>query len=770
MAQKVVLSDGDWRLWGQFSVRGAGFPATGVLRLAPGGLAADADKFDVGDALSGPDWAAFEESFGAAAVRTAQNLQEIAASPSFRAAIAWQNRTVLDSGITPFLSWTPSVAGRTSMPRQREELVAHYWQRYCVKNDTIGFFGPVGWGRWDLSQPGVTMTPGEGLTAASDVFFSSWAIDTLAKTIGADPGLRDWVPPRRMPFVRVADGEVSMPGRQPVAIKPLPAEVLRLCDGTRSVPALAEETAVSAAETVAILDMLLERRWIAWRLDVPASTYPERELRATLDLVGDSVLRERALAKLDTVERGRDRVRAAGTDAEALTAALATLEAEFIELTDSVARRDKATGTAPCRALVYSDSRRSASVNLGSALLADLTPMAMCLTAARWMTNRFADIAGDRIRQAYEHLREKQPVVDLASLWMECLPAFHPTSSADAARVQQELRARWAGIIDAPPGARRVHLSAESIADRVRDAFADRGHGWSLARYVSPDVLIVADDADAVARGEFTLVLGELHVATNTMAASLFVHQHPDIPELLAETTADFPRPRVLPMLPKEQPPRFSVRSRPSLNRDEDYLVGLVEYTGDPNRERTLNAADITVEGRAGRTVLVLPDGATFDVLDVFGNALTNLIMDKFALRVDADHSPRVTVDRMVLAREAWRFAAAGLDFATEKHEATRFVRARQWREEHELPRFVFVVSPTEPRPFYVDFDSPVYVNIFAKAARRLARKDPAGRLSVTEMLPTPEQVWLTDDHGEKYTSELRFVAVDQTTTSGAAT
>ncbi|MBO4210621.1 hypothetical protein, partial [Micromonospora echinofusca] len=50
------------------------------------------------------------------------------------------------------------------------------------------------------------------------------------------------------------------------------------------------------------------------------------------------------------------------------------------------------------------------------------------------------------------------------------------------------------------------------------------------------------------------------------------------------------------------------------------------------------------------------------------------------------------------------------------------------------------------------------------KAVRRLARQDPSGRLTVTEMLPTPEQAWLTDDEGNRYTSELRFVAVDQRT------
>jgi hypothetical protein len=170
--------------------------------------------------------------------------------------------------------------------------------------------------------------------------------------------------------------------------------------------------------------------------------------------------------------------------------------------------------------------------------------------------------------------------------------------------------------------------------------------------------------------------------------------------------------------------------------------------------------ADATVERREGRLVVRLPDGAVFDVLDVFSHVLTTLVMDLCRILPEADHSPRVTVDKLVLARESWRFAAGELAFATEKDEARRFVRARRWRDDGELPRFVFVVSPTEPRPFFVDFDSPVYVNIFAKAVRRLAAKDPQARLTITEMLPTPEQTWLTDDQGNGYTAELRFVAL----------
>ncbi|MFG1678323.1 lantibiotic dehydratase [Micromonospora sp. NPDC049282] len=762
MSDKVLLAGG-WRLWTQFALRGPGFPAAGVLRLAPPGLAAAADG--VGRACpTGPEWEGFVERFGAAAIATAGELQQIAALPAFQAAVAWQNRAVLGSGIRTFLSWQPSVAGRTSMPRQREELVAHYWQRFCVKNDTIGFFGPVGWGRLDRAVAGLEVEPGDRLIAESEVYFSSWAIDALATTIEQAPGVREWVPPRRVSFARLDDDGVTLAGCRKQPVDPDERLVLELCDGTRAPATIARDTGLPVGEVLRLLEVLVRRRWIVWRIEVPASPHPDRQLRATLERIPDTRVRADALAKLAVVERGRERVRAAGRDPGALTDALDAMEASFVELTQLAAQREKNGRTAPCRALTYSDSRRAASVRVGEAVLAELTPLSFCLLAARWLVNRFAEIAEGRIRSRYERLRDEQGTVDLASLWMRCMPNPYPGAPDDAEEVRKELQRRWTAIIDAPPGARRVRLRAGDIADRVREAFDEPGRGWSLARYVSPDVFVLAETADAVARGDFELVLGEMHVGTNTLTQSLFVMQHPDASELITETDRDFPGPRLMPMLPKESKAlRWSTRSRPALTRPQDYLVGIVDHTADPRRPRTVAGADVLVRERDGELVAVLPDGAVFGLLEVFGHALTNQVMNRFALQPDTGHTPRVTVDRMVLSRETWRFETGTLAFAAEKSEPRRFVAARRWREEQGLPRFVFVVSPAEPRPFYVDFDSPVYVNILAKAIRRLSKSDAAAVLTVSEMLPSPEQAWLVDDQGDRYCSELRFVAVDQT-------
>jgi hypothetical protein len=126
-------------------------------------------------------------------------------------------------------------------------------------------------------------------------------------------------------------------------------------------------------------------------------------------------------------------------------------------------------------------------------------------------------------------------------------------------------------------------------------------------------------------------------------------------------------------------------------------------------------------------------------------------------------HMPRVLIDRLVVQREQWNFRAAEMRFAEAADEAQRFLEARRWMHEQKLPRFVFAKVHLEEKPVYFDFDSPVYVEILAKLVRRvLASDQPETPVVISEMLPTAEQLWLPDTANQKYTSELRIVALDR--------
>ena len=60
-------------------------------------------------------------------------------------------------------------------------------QRYCGKNDTIGFFGPLAWGRIEDAAPPLHARSGE-LVRSRHAHFEAWPVQALAE--GLDPELR----------------------------------------------------------------------------------------------------------------------------------------------------------------------------------------------------------------------------------------------------------------------------------------------------------------------------------------------------------------------------------------------------------------------------------------------------------------------------------------------------------------------------------------------------------------------------------------------------
>ena len=92
---------------------------------------------------------AYAAEFTAAVRQLSAALHEAASLPALREAVAWQNRHALTTGIDVLVRHGPEPDKRNGQHRQHEALVASYLQRYCAKNDTIGFFGPVGWSQID---------------------------------------------------------------------------------------------------------------------------------------------------------------------------------------------------------------------------------------------------------------------------------------------------------------------------------------------------------------------------------------------------------------------------------------------------------------------------------------------------------------------------------------------------------------------------------------------------------------------------------------------
>ncbi|MEE3922336.1 lantibiotic dehydratase [Micromonospora sp. BRA006-A] len=188
-------------------LRTTGFPADGLELFAAPRAAAAADEL----LATGAGEDRFAKEFEEALRAGAQRFSELAADPLLREAVTWQNRGALVA--FDGLVRGGADAARNVRRRDRERALLKYWQRYCGKNETVGFFGPSCWVTVDPAQPEVAGSTPARPDRRRCVWFESWALSAYAERIGADLAVRRWWPPMLQAHLVVRDRDVLRPGR-----------------------------------------------------------------------------------------------------------------------------------------------------------------------------------------------------------------------------------------------------------------------------------------------------------------------------------------------------------------------------------------------------------------------------------------------------------------------------------------------------------------------------------------------------------------------------
>ncbi|GIJ63219.1 lantibiotic dehydratase [Virgisporangium aurantiacum] len=768
----IELPGTGWRIWPDALLRTTGFPADGLQRLAAPDAAAAADAHLAG-AL---DEAGFTDAFAKAAADASRELYEIAGDPRFVEAITWQNTNVLHA-LDGLRADGPD-GRRNYKRRNREEIVARYWQRYCAKNDTIGFFGPMCWVTIDGAGPAVSGGPGPGFLTDRRVYLERWALAAYAERLAADPRVRPWLPVVLEPHLLLCGREVRRPVHPPLPLSAAEAAALAALPRPRRAVDLADDLVADAgsglrkpADVYLLLDRLVERGILRWGADLPMDLSAGTVLRAVVEDVGDPALRRECVDGLDRLEAARDAVAAAAGEPAELRAALAALDGEFAAVVGTTLRHG-AGETYAGRALCHEDTVRDLNITFGGDLLAAIAPaLDILLRAARWLTAAIAEAYESAFRQVYEDLCDdlgtrEVPFGDLRYLAYGLLfGADRPVSA-----VTEELARRWAGVFDladVAPGTRRLTVASADLVERVGAAFPADRPGWSYGRLHSPDLQIAAPSLAALARGEFTVVLGELHAACLTCSSAIWMTSHPD-PEALRRTVdRDLGAGRVKSLFP-ENFPRLTARIADLAWSDRTWQLAYEPAPGaDP--DRLIPATALTVSDVDGRLVARRADGATWPLIELFGEFLSIHASDAFKLVSAGAHTPRITVDRFTVARETWRCTVGETGLAAAKGYQGLYLAARRWRAALGLPERVFVRLGTEIKPTYLDFTSPALVSSFGNMVRR-ARADGGDDVSVvlTELLPTPEDTWVPDADGRRYYSELRMTIRDPVAAPGS--
>jgi hypothetical protein len=158
-APRVELGSG-WSLWPVAALRGAGMP----FELLDGFAAADLLADPPGEERN----AGIRERGSAAAAAVVRD-------EGIREALVWQNPEVVDTWLGDYAARLASGPARLSNRAYREVVIARYAQRYCAKNESIGFFGPVAWARFAPDGSGLRQEGGGGIRRRT-VSLETWAV------------------------------------------------------------------------------------------------------------------------------------------------------------------------------------------------------------------------------------------------------------------------------------------------------------------------------------------------------------------------------------------------------------------------------------------------------------------------------------------------------------------------------------------------------------------------------------------------------------------
>lgn len=682
-------------------------------------------------------------------------LRERVADPRVREAVLLSSPGALE-GLDRFLAGTDA---RPALERR----ALRYLQRLASKNDTISFFGPMTWGRFDAdADAGLNLAwGGQGLTSRH-VFFEHWTADRLARAMERDRALRGELVFRvAYPFEWGADGLTvhhALAGRMRRPRPALEDALLRACSAglpaRAAVARAAAEQGASSDETEAGLDALLGAGVLA-AFEVPIEALqPVEDLLAGLRAGAASGARDAWERRLVELLALKDRFAEAALDER--RELLAAVEERFRHWTGGEARRNGGK-TYGGRNLLYEDcTRHPARLDIGGRVLEDMRADLGSLVAVQSALLEIVEPYGwRRLEEIHASMARGGRAVPLTKFLLKVF-GLVGSSYLDARLVPAEdkealVERALAVLALDPDGPGRVRVSA-------RDPRAASRAGL-LRRPVVPgvDLMIEARDAAAVEAGDYRFVVGEVQYFPLGYPEYLYTF-HPDGGRFRADYARVLAAPRAngpLPLLRVELEEEVTRLVRIGAPLADYVLVdghGRSYDASRPQRRMTeltahLEHGDVVAEDREGKRYRL---GNPHH--DLFLDAAFKLLVEVLRRHAGGASSPaqEMTIGRRtVLLRRRWTVPSTA--FAPEPTPFGSFLAAQRARRRAGVPRHAFARLPGEVKPVLVDFDSPLLVENLARMAA------PGAGVLLSEMKPGPGELWLASPEG-RHTSELRIL------------
>lgn len=697
-----------------------------------------------------------------------RRLRTFAENERFQEALFLSSPEVLQNLREGYLRGEPD-GRRNRKTRWWERLLISYLQRFCTKNEATSFFGTHEYATAWRSRPGhiEVRQKAAGPPYRSEGLMSFWSAEAIAETVAGDPEVWPYLRPWRNPLCALdSDGRLRMAGRSWTA-SDLDRRIIAAAEAGRRVSEIRETFPSSPPDEVeAHLRELARRKVLRIGIHIPSQTV--QPISWLIDYVRTELAGwPKARYWIEQLEKFEASRRGYGGAAlERKIELLRETETLYESVTGKPARRGEGAFYADrtllyeecygslerfdlCRGFVEDFEARSQTIFDMLAARASLYRTFVRAIGARVYDDAggngcrdYAGYIGALRRMEREHGIEEPDLA--ASLrkpdtFYAGLIAAFPDLAADLTGWERQIRE----IVHAKDGPNVIALGPQDFCWQDTSAFDQ------LRLFTSPDIMVCAPNSEALERGEYKIVLSEVHASVMLWEAWMLAY--PEFPRLAHEFHAGM---ETLPgherqayIIPPRQHrnfiieyPGYSIEAFSRSVKDRAQVIPFAEL----GVRRDMDGVQLEWQPRGTQLELSCAPQESLH-LAMFSAPIVRYV--PFSLGA---HTPRIEINGIVYQREKWRIEASELSgFLDDASGFELFLRCQEYRERLGCPEHVFVNASGEVKPFYLNWSNFFLLELLA----HLARTNET--LTVTEMLPAPEDCWLSDEHGH-YMCELR--------------
>jgi lantibiotic biosynthesis dehydratase-like protein len=276
---------------------------------------------------------------------------------------------------------------------------------------------------------------------------------------------------------------------------------------------------------------------------------------------------------------------------------------------------------------------------------------------------------------------------------------------------------------------------------------------------ISPDFMFHASSMEQINSGDFQTVLGDLHSALGV--DGFYARLHPDPATLQADLLL-----AVQEHAPDYQTVNFvcAPANKTSLATEIPIPEIAWEQTAPALQPQVpLSSLYFDLNGNSmqlfscdyEKPIYIcsrIPRKLRLFALQTFSVSPCGLEHFQAALLHRRQHVPRMRQGDAIFLRETWKIPAVRLlQCGHAGSPAQSFDEIQRLAAELGCPQHVFIKIPGERKPYFVDLENWLLLDMILRQVKKVS----ASEIVVSEMLPPPDSLWLTDSKG-RHTSELR--------------